>query len=341
MALIDLFRRSRAPERRSYTDSMIASAEDSAGRISGAGRTSAVAIASSLWGRALAAAEVRGDLGLTTPEMLQSVGRSLIRRGQWIGRIEVDPPGIQPAADWTISGGASPASWRYLLTMPGPSDTISVDLPAAGVIDLRWECDQRRPWEGIGPLENQRLNSQLLGALEGRLSEEASGPVGHLLTVPSLDGAGMIGSDIKALRGGAVLIESVASWGDGGQASPKRDWEPTRLGADPPAALVQLHEQAVQTTLAACGVPAVLALGRADGTMLRESWRQFLFGSVAPMAKLIAAELSAKLETEVSLEFGELRASDLTGRARAYASMVSSGMDRNRAEKLAGLSESM
>ncbi len=73
--------------------------------------------------------------------------------------------------------------------------------------------------------------------------------------------------------------------------------------------------------------------------MLRESWRQFLFGSVAPMARLIAAELSAKLETEVSLEFGELRASDLTGRARAFGTLRQNGVSIESAARICGLDE--
>ena len=48
-------------------------------------------------------------------------------------------------------------------------------------------------------------------------------------------------------------------------------------------------------------------------------------------------ELSAKLDTEVTLSFDALYASDITGRARAFQSMVGGGMDVAKAAALSGL----
>ena len=42
----------------------------------------------------------------------------------------------------------------------------------------------------------------------------------------------------------------------------------------------------------------------------REAYRQFLFGTLAPLGRLIASELSVKLEAEIKLDWTELRASD-------------------------------
>ena len=87
----------------------------------------------------------------------------------------------------------------------------------------------------------------------------------------------------------------------------------------------------------ACGVPTALLAESPTGTGTREAWRQFLFGTVAPLGKLVADELSRKLDAPISLTWAELRASDLSGRARALGSMVKAGMPLDRAAGLAGL----
>ena len=70
---------------------------------------------------------------------------------------------------------------------------------------------------------------------------------------------------------------------------------------------------------------------------LRESWRLALFGVVSPLAVKVEAELTAKLETDVTLGFSEMKASDVQGRARAFQSMVGGGMEVERAVALSGL----
>ena len=52
---------------------------------------------------------------------------------------------------------------------------------------------------------------------------------------------------------------------------------------------------------------------------------------------MVEAELTEKLETPVRLDWSELRASDITGRARAFQSLVGSGMDVAKASALSGL----
>ena len=101
--------------------------------------------------------------------------------------------------------------------------------------------------------------------------------------------------------------------------------------------LVNLHETASREVALCCGVPTALLAESPTGTGTREAWRQFLFGTVAPLGKLVAAELSRKLDAPISLTWADLRASDLAGRARAFQSMVGGGMDLSRAAALAGL----
>ena len=75
----------------------------------------------------------------------------------------------------------------------------------------------------------------------------------------------------------------------------------------------------------------------ADGTAQRESYRRFFSLTVEPLAGLLAAELSAKLEAEIGLSFKGRFAADLSGRARAFQSLVGGGMDVSKAAGLSGL----
>ena len=121
-------------------------------------------------------------------------------------------------------------------------------------------------------------------------------------------------------------------------AAPQADWRPQRIGANPPPSLATLRTDSALAVLTACGVPADLA-GSTDATSAREAWRRFLHGSVQPLGDLLAAELAVKLDTPgLRLTFDRLMASDLSGRARAFGSLVQAGMDKDRAAALAGLS---
>ena len=52
---------------------------------------------------------------------------------------------------------------------------------------------------------------------------------------------------------------------------------------------------------------------------------------------MFAAELSEKLDEEITLDWTELRASDIAGRARAYGTFRQGGMDVSSAALQAGL----
>ncbi len=145
---------------------------------------------------------------------------------------------------------------------------------------------------------------------------------------------------MRAAKGRTILSETTAAgWGEGKASAPQSDWKPRRFGASPPDALVNLQSEAALTVLSACGVPPMLAAAKAGDTGQREAWRRFLHGTVQPVAGLVAVELSGKLEQEVRLSFDGLFASDLSGRARAFGSLVKGGMAVEKAAALAGLLE--
>ena len=101
--------------------------------------------------------------------------------------------------------------------------------------------------------------------------------------------------------------------------------------------MIGLRKDVQASILAACGCPGSL-LERSDGTLAREEMRRFLHSTISPVARIVAGEMAAKLDTPgLALDFSALFASDLSGRARAFQSMVGGGMDVGKAAALAGL----
>ena len=266
------------------------------------------------------------------------------RKGQTSRRVKL---GAWPALDLSkartldVTGAADASTWRYRCDLAGPSGTTTIVRPAEGVIHCRYSIDPARPWVGVGPLERARLSGRLSAELEAALGDEASGTRGFVLPIPS-DGQDSsvadLRRDIGSLGGKTALVETaMAGWGDGRMAAPRGDYEPKRLGANPPASLATLRSDAAQAVLSACGTPIEL-MTAGDGTGQREAWRRFLHGTVQPLAACVAGELAVKLDTPtLTLSFDRLFASDLSGRARAFQSLVNGGMDVNHAAGLAGL----
>ena len=310
-------------------------------------RTGALEIALGLWGRAFASAEVTPDNVTTralTPDVLAMMGREVIRRGEVLFLLEVveGEMTFQPACNWDVKGGASPATWTYDLELAGPSTTTMVrNVAGSRVVHVRYGSEPDKPWSGVAPLDHAKHTAKLMANLEGRLGEELGQSAGQVLGVPGNAPIEKLQDDLRKLKGRLALLESTAAgWGEGSQGAPKRDLVQQRIGANPPDALVSLRPDAARTTLATAGVPITL-LADADGTALRESWRQFLHSAVVPVALIAAQELRLKLEQpELTLTFDRMFASDLSGRARAFQSLVGGGMDITKAAALAGLMES-
>ena len=87
-------------------------------------------------------------------------------------------------------------------------------------------------------------------------------------------------------------------------------------------------------------MPVALVAGSSQSAALRESFRIFLHASVAPIARIVEAELRSKMAApDLTLSFDALFASDLSGRARAFQSMVGGGLSLAKAARLAGLME--
>ena len=122
-------------------------------------------------------------------------------------------------------------------------------------------------------------SARLASEGERTLADELGGPLAQLLTTTD-NGPTGTGTDddedddpnrdaklaLRGARGDAVLVETTsAAAGDGSAASPRRDWDPRRLGPDPPETLALLRRDSFAMMLAACGVPAGMWESGADG----------------------------------------------------------------------------
>ena len=293
-------------------------------------------------GRGFAASEVSGPDSLTqalTPSIMEMIGRSLIRTGELVLLIDTTAGKLRliPAETHDVEGGPFPEEWEYRLTLGGPSRTITYDfVPAQSVLHFKYAADPSTPWRGNGPIAIANLAGKLSAETVRALADESSGPIGRLLGIP-VDGGDAtveaLKADIRDARGRTALIET-GDWGNSGSA--KVSLKTERFGPQPPSSLVELVTVASREIYAACGLNAAI-WGAGDAASTREAWRLCLFAVLSPLGKLVESELKSKLDDEIALSWGELKASDLSGRSRAFQSMVNGGMSVTDAMSVAGL----
>lgn len=335
----------------SFTDELVRLIVSRAGgqTVAAPAATAALEAVAGLVSRGFAAATVSGPEALVaplTPNLLAMMGRALVRGGEFVALVTVERSGavgLLPAFGHDVNGGASPSSWRYRITAAGPSgQTVTASAPAASVLHVRYSTDPERPWAGVAPLDSATLAARLAANVSGMLADEAGGPRGNLLPVPGTDGddptVAALKADLRTLNGHTAIVESMAAgWDTGDQrTAPRHDWEPRRLGADPPAALIQLAKLAFDEALSALGVSPAL-FSASDAGAAREAYRQSFHSLTSPLGMLASAALSETLEAEIALSFEQTGAADIASRARAFQSLVGGGMEVERAAALSGL----
>ena len=333
-----------------FSDAVVRLIEaQAAGTAADASSTAAVEAAAGALSRAFASAEVVGEAWVqnaVTPGFLAQVGRDLIRSGDSMHVIRMGADGmvqLVPASSWHWEGTHDPATWTVRATAYGPSTSTTWNLPASGVVFVRWGGTPGEPYVGTGPLAWAHTTARLQSETERSLADEAGGPLAQLLAIPQDggdDGDGdplaMLKADIRQARGKALLLEtSAAAWGEGRTAAPQRDWQASRLGPMPPESMATIRKDAFEAVLAACGTPPSLFID-SDGTSQREAVRRWHLGSVLPLARLLEHELTAKLETGVRLKFDSYPL-DLAGRAQAFQKLVAGGVAVQEALIVSGL----
>ena len=279
---------------------------------------------------------------------LAQVGRDLIRNGDSMHVIRIDRAGMVqliPASSWHWEGNHDPDSWTVRVTAYGPSTSTTWNLPASGVVFVRWGGTPGQPYVGTGPLTWAHTTARLQSETERSLADEAQGPLAQLLAIPQDGGdddgndpLARLKADIRTARGKALLVEtSSAGWGEGRTAAPQRDWQASRPGPMPPESMATIRKDSFEAVLAACGTPPSLFVD-SDGTSQREALRRWHLGTVLPLARLLEHELTAKLETPVELKF-DTYALDMVSRATVVAKLAQAGVPMATALEAVGLAD--
>ena len=196
----------------------------------------------------------------------------------------------------------------------------------------RFSNRRRSPRQPNRSIEELPLTFTHNSGLDRSLADEAQGPLAQLLAIPQdggddseTDPLAALKADIRTARGKALLLETTAAgFGEGRSAAPRRDWMASRLGPHPPESMAQVQKQSFAAVLAATGTPPSLFVD-ADGTAQREAVRRWHLGTVLPLARILEAELSDKLEADVRLQF-DAYPLDLAGRAMAFQKLVAGGV---------------
>ena len=335
-------------KREGYTDTIInALIQAAEGSARNAHATAALESAAGLYQAAFSAAKVEPEQEALGPSFLGEAARRLIRYGETCYLIEVEDGRIRlrDVGSWNIGGGPSEESWTYECEMAGPTKSETIRRPSSGVVHFQYAVDPLRPWEGLGPLQSASATGTLMGALEQRLGEESAAPSALLLPIPADGGDGSgddplanLKADIAKAKGRPVLLKTTSGgFAEGPGSAPQRDWQQSRIGANPPEVLVNLRTETTLSVMSACQVPISL-ITDADGTSQREAWRRFVMGAVEPLSQRMAEELSRKLDLpSLDFKFRSLWASDLIGRTQAFQRLVQSGMGIQEAVSAAGI----
>ena len=329
----------RPETRAGYTDAIVEALlkEATGGTTASVASLGVTEACAGLWGRSFASATVTPFNMATaalTPAVLEAIGRRLLLHGQAVFEIVVegDAVSLVEASNWEIE---ERGQWLYRADFSTPEGTYTRALSADRVLHPRIGASSKRPWQGESPIPSS--TAKLAAGLETKLTQEVGGPVGNVLPLPHKGSVTALQADIDKLGGRTVLVESTAGGYGDKEAAPKMDWLTRRIGANPPESMIGLRKDVQASILAACGCPGSL-LERSDGTLAREEMRRFLHSTISPVSRIVADELAVKLDTPgLAFDFKALFASDLSGRARAFQSMVGGGMEVEKAAAQAGL----
>ena len=338
----DLEQREAVTPSGDYSRDLVALLLSNASGTSLRGVPAALEIAAGMWSRAWATARVTPanprTAGLDSAT-LAAIGRRLLLRGQWVAEIEIRAGVVHlaEAQAWEVYGGRRPESWLWELTFDGPTRQERRTVGAGRVLNLTYAVDANRPWQGAGPLNNAGITQGLLTSLETRLAQESNAAAGNIVPIPDTSQAGTLQDDLRKADGRLTLVDSVADWGQGAENRPNQDWQPRRLGANPPAGVIELRAAAERSILAAAGVP-VSVLSESDGTKAREDFRRFLHSTMMPLGRLVGPQLDRALGVSgIAFDWRDLGAGDISGRARSFAQLVNAGMPLTEAAANTGI----
>ena len=283
---------------------------------------------------------------LITPDLLSGVVRGMVFFGEqavW-GRMVAGDYRLELVRhQWLTTGELQveeliPEANNWFLVSP---DDVAI---------AKWDTDPRYPYRGISPLTNS--TTELAANATAVLLRESLNRHGYIMPYtnkptfaaqsnPELvkDASRRIDDKLsgRAADDPETGQMQAATLGQGyAGPSPNKQWMQVRYGLDPPSEVREITEYACMDTLRALGVPPILFSKQT--TADRQAFRNFVAVTCAPVALKIAAELSRIIGEPVTIDLSPQRpADDLVSRSRSVGSLVSAGVDVERALEIAGL----
>ena len=277
---------------------------------------------------------------------LPLIGRSLIDAGESFHVIEVDGAGLRllPATSVEAdTGDADRRTWVWRTTVHGPGVIRTMRTRDEQLVRIAWNTSVDRPWRGRSGAAVGSATADLATAAERALTSESRVPVARIAVHPhpAAEERGRYAAEIAK---GGVLSPAADSMTPG-QFTGAHHYDPAAVGPAPDEWLVSARDRAMAETAEALGVPCALILPGAPGTAARDGWRRFHVSTLRPLARIVATELAAKLEADVSINLDALQPADaaaadarvVQSRARAVDSLVKAGMTIADARAVAGL----
>ena len=323
-----------------YTSQLLAQSLAAARGIDGIKSTAAYRGALTLIGHSTGVATLTGQHSGSLQRHLSTIAREMVDTGQSDWLINIGSTGevvLLPVTTAAVVGGPDPRTWIYSLTLPGPSETVTVQRSGESILSFRLRVDSKTPWRGR-PAISAAGTGQLLCHLESQLRDEAKVAPARLIT------GGQVArqaTDISAsIRGGGIvtLLQAIASRDDpaGIRAGTIRN--------ESSAASVALHEKLSTLICGAMGVPADLVMGSSSESGSRESFRRLASTTINNILVTISKEWELTMGTALEYSLDSLKSADDVSRARALGSranavqrLVQSGVELPQALAIAGV----
>ena len=287
-----------------------------------------------------------------------SIARAIMTYGESVNAIAVRLQGdsytirLLPCSSWTVWGDdPDPMEWLYEVQIPAPNSiTRHRYIPAKGICHFRVAPSHIQPWKGRSPLSRASLTAEVTRLIEEDLRLELKVPIGRILVLPEgsdriepKEGkpiSDAIQEKIKNLEGGIITVPTVrGGFGLGPTAAPGQDYQLQTVGPTFPESILRARESLAVSIMSAYGIPPEIMMRSNEGNSQREGWRRFLYAGVKPLGAVIRDEIALKTEAECDINYTDLAAADLQGRARAFKQLVEAGMEVKQASIVTAIDE--
>ena len=267
--------------------------------------------------------------------------RRLMVGGNALYEIHVEPNGaisLLPASDYKISGSSRSPS--YELEIPRPSgEPIKRRAASDGVVHVMINPTPGSPWRGRAPWQCANLSAEALAFIERSLRSDSSIPTGQLLPIPdavSRTAKDSIANALSKGQGAISPIETTAGgYGGGGLAAPKGDYDQKRFGPLIPESSISMRDSTSLAILHSYGISGAILTG--DGNAQLIARRSLFLDVIEPLARVVGEELSTKLDSTISLDFGPSQYRDHAHLSRAIKGYADVGLSLSTISTLVGL----